>query len=67
MDITLNGAPCRVACATVAQLLAERAIDGAKPGIAVALNDTVVPRSRWHSAILAEGDAVEIVRPHSGG
>jgi sulfur carrier protein len=67
MDIRLNGAPYRVAGATLAQLLAEHAIDPAGPGIAIAINDAIVPRAEWRSAPLAAGDSVEIVKPHSGG
>jgi sulfur carrier protein len=67
MDISLNGAPYSAAGATLEDLLAEHAIDPTKPGVAVALNDSIVPRGAWHSARLREGDVVEIVRPHSGG
>ena len=67
MNIRLNGAPYSVSGATLEQLLAEHAIDLAKPGVAVAINDTIVPRGEWPSARLSAGDAVEIVRPHSGG
>lgn len=67
MDIRLNGAPYSAASATLLELLIEHAIDPAKPGIAIAVNDSIVPRRGWGSALLKEGDMVEIVRPHSGG
>lgn len=37
------------------------------PGIAVAVNDDVVPRSRFGEHQLREGDAVEIIRAVAGG
>jgi sulfur carrier protein len=48
-------------------LLAAQQIDPAKPGVAVAINDAIVPRAEWPKAVLRDGDEVEIVRPHSGG
>jgi len=67
MEIRLNGTPCVVSGASLAELLAEHAIDSAKPGIAVAINETIVPRGEWKTASLKPGDSVEIVKPHSGG
>jgi sulfur carrier protein len=67
MDINLNGAPHHFAGASLIELLAAQAIDHAKPGVAVAINDAIVPRAEWTTAALRPGDVVEIVRPHSGG
>ena len=67
MDISLNGTPYHATDTTVAQLLIEHAIDPAKPGVAVAVNDSIVPRGEWRRSLLKDGDVVEIVRPHSGG
>jgi sulfur carrier protein len=36
-------------------------------GVAVALDGEVVPRSRWSTTRLADGQAVEIVRAVQGG
>ncbi len=67
MDIRLNGTPHRFAGASLIELLAAQEIDHAKPGVAVAINDAIVPRAEWARASLNPGDVVEIVRPHSGG
>jgi sulfur carrier protein len=67
MDIRLNGEPHRLNGPNLTDLLAAQQIDPAKPGVAVAINDAIVPRGAWQSAVLKDGDAVEIVRPHSGG
>jgi sulfur carrier protein len=67
MDISLNGEACCVGGETLTQLLLEHAIDPGKPGVAIAVNARIVPRSAWASAVLKPGDSVEIVSPHSGG
>jgi len=67
MDIRLNGELHRLSGASLSDLLAAEQIDPAKPGVAVAINDAIVPRAEWLKAMLKDGDTVEIVRPHSGG
>lgn len=44
-----------------------RAEDGRGLGIAVAKNSAVIPRSRWFSELLANGDTVELVTATQGG
>lgn len=51
---------------TLAELLAARGIERRR-GVAVAVNGTVVPAKSWADHRLADGDAVEIVRPIGGG
>lgn len=68
VKITLNGQRRQIAATqTVATLLATMAIDGAVGGVAVAVNASVVPRSRWAETSLHEGDEVEVVRATAGG
>lgn len=38
-----------------------------KQGVAVARNEEIVPRAAWPATPVAEGDAIEIVRPVQGG
>ena len=66
-QIRLNGegAPLRVQ--TIGALLGSMDIDPAQPGIAVALNGSVVPRSAWAQTPLHSGDSVEVVRARQGG
>ena len=52
---------------TLADLLAEKAIDGGQRGIAVAWNGAVVPRTAWAMTPLKPGDSVEIVHAKQGG
>ncbi len=41
--------------------------DKGRLGIAVAVDSTVVPRSRWHAMELADGQSVEIITAMQGG
>ncbi len=65
--IEVNGTSEPLAAATLEALLAEKAIDTAQRGIAVALNGAVVPRTAWPATPLRPGDSVEIVRARQGG
>ncbi|GBQ20676.1 sulfur carrier protein ThiS [Acidiphilium acidophilum] len=63
--IRVNGAMEALA-PNVAALLAAKGLDQAK-GLAVALNERVVPRSAWAETALRAGDEIEIVRAVGGG
>jgi sulfur carrier protein len=65
--IRVNGETEPLAAATLDVLLAEKAVDTAQRGIAVALNGSVVPRAAWRETPLQAGDSVEIVRARQGG
>ena len=67
IEIKVNGEATAVAAATLAELLASNPLPANGRGVAVALNETVVPRARWPETRLAPGDRVEIVRPIVGG
>jgi sulfur carrier protein len=66
-SIRVNGETEPLAAATLAALLAEKAVDTEQKGIAVALNGAVVPRVAWPETALKPGDNVEIVRAKQGG
>jgi len=42
-------------------------VDGTPRGVAVALNDAVVPRGAWPSTVVAAGDRLEVVTAVQGG
>lgn len=42
-------------------------VDGGRLGVAVALDAVVVPRSRWASTELADGQSIEIITAMQGG
>ena len=65
--IRVNGENELLVATTLDALLAEKAVDTAQRGIAVALNGSVVPRAAWAGTTLKPGDSVEIVRTRQGG
>jgi sulfur carrier protein len=65
--IRVNGESEPLEAATLAALIAEKAIDTSQRGIAVALNGAVVPRAAWGETSLKPGDSIEIVRARQGG
>ena len=51
---------------TLIALLSQLSLDEQK-GIAVAVNNTVVPKKNWNSHLLSEQDKVTIIRASQGG
>ena len=51
----------------VARLLPDLVVDGAPQGVAVALDDAVVPRGAWPTTTVRPGDRVEVVTAVQGG
>jgi sulfur carrier protein len=66
-SIVVNGKPAPLAAATLHELLARLGYDAARPGIAVARNGRVVPRSRWRDEPVGDGDEIEVVTAVQGG
>jgi sulfur carrier protein len=67
MTVRVNDQPRSVAdLATLQDLLRELALAERK-GIAIAINDTVVPRREWPSRLLAEADRVLVIQATQGG
>ena len=67
MKICVNDQPRVVSEAvTLAVLLEEIGLAG-RGGLAVAVNDAVVPRSAWPVRNLAEGDRVLVIQATQGG
>jgi sulfur carrier protein len=67
MDLQVNGK--RFACApgtTVADIVDRVVGPARRKGVAVAINDEVVPRSEWGRE-LVEGDRIELVKAIQGG
>ncbi|MDO5634630.1 MAG: sulfur carrier protein ThiS [Micrococcus sp.] len=78
MSLTLNGTPHSLSeHATVRDAVAAvtgrpidqdgRAADGGRLGVAVAVNETLVPRSAWSGHALQSGDVVDVVTAVQGG
>ncbi|HXS09792.1 MAG TPA: sulfur carrier protein ThiS [Candidatus Krumholzibacteria bacterium] len=68
MTITMNGKETNLAGpATLVTLLRENGITENTIGVAVAVNSTVVPRSKWDDVRLADGDNIEVINAVQGG
>ena len=68
VTVTLNGQRRTVdAAATVADIVAMLGRDPARPGVAVAVNGTVVPRSAWPHWQCGSGDRIEVLSAVQGG
>lgn len=68
MKVQLNGAPQEVADqATVAELLGLLEAGVPTRGVAVAVDEEVVPRARWEATRLRDGARVEVVSAIQGG
>jgi sulfur carrier protein len=65
--LTVNGQRYPYQPGTIRDLLARLGLDPDRPGIAVAVNATVIPRSEWERVALQPGDRVEIVHAVAGG
>lgn len=69
MNLVINGENRSFEAEDVATV--DELIDGlnieAGRGVAVAVDDAVVPRSRWKETELCDGNRVEIIRATQGG
>ena len=65
--VHLNGQERRLEGDALLALLELEGISPETRGVAVAVNDRVVPRARWSSARLEDGDRIELVRATQGG
>lgn len=66
VSVSLNGEPREISAGlTLDRLVAT--LSGAQSGVAAALNEAVVPRGRWPSTVLGDGDRVEVLTAVQGG
>ncbi|ATL27109.1 sulfur carrier protein ThiS [Streptomyces formicae] len=65
-SVSLNGDVRDVAPGTTLGALVAT-LTTAHSGVAAALNETVVPRTRWSSTALSSGDRVEVLTAVQGG
>jgi len=67
MTIRVNDQPRTLADSPfLAQLLGDLGLTDRR-GVAVAVNDTVVPRATWSSHALVDGDRVLVIQATQGG
>jgi sulfur carrier protein len=68
VNIVVNGEARHVDDgSTLAELVATLGRDPARPGVAVAVDEEVVPRRTWEQRRLRDGDRVEVVAAVQGG
>lgn len=65
--ILINGAVSEHQPQTVRELLVATGIQPDRPGIAVAINEMIVPRATWDTRTLQPNDQVEIINALAGG
>lgn len=66
INVTINGDQTEIGIGCSIELLIQD-LKMPKQGIAIALNNTVVPKSEWPLAILNASDKVEILTIAQGG
>jgi sulfur carrier protein len=65
--IVFNGAEKPLVARTLAGLLRQAGVALETRGLAVAINEAVVPRRAWEDTAVQPGDRVEVVKMFSGG
>lgn len=66
LSVLVNGERRQIAPGTALDTVV-RTLTASPSGVAAALNETVVPRARWTSTALSEGDRVEVLTAVQGG
>ena len=68
MQLKINGKNRELSDSGVLlHVLRQLDIEPENGGVAVALNDVVVPRSQWETTTVADGDRIEIIHAVQGG
>jgi sulfur carrier protein len=67
MNIRVNDQPREVAANTALADLVSALGLGERKGVAIAINDEVVPRAAWAGRRLVEGDGVLVIQATQGG
>jgi sulfur carrier protein len=63
----LNGTPHELPNATLHAALAQLSLNSESRHVAIAVNETVVPRTAWDRVSLQDNDRVEIITAVAGG
>jgi sulfur carrier protein len=67
MTVTLNGQPTELPDGATLIDAIDAAGESERRGVAVAVGGEVVPRDKWGSRELSEGEDIEVVRAVQGG
>lgn len=66
MELVVNGKAYASECLTLEQLLREMQLHE-RNGVAVAVNEQVVPRKQWKEQVLKSADRVMVIQATAGG
>ena len=67
MDIIFNDLPYQIEEKTSVQTVLNNWIGEKQKGIAVAVNETVIPKANWNSHELQHNDKVLVIKATQGG
>ena len=67
MTISLNNNPITLSAAATLQKVLEEQQLHEQRGIAVAVNNAVIPKIEWQQKVLADNDKITIIRATQGG
>lgn len=67
MKILLNGEEVKIEMGETLMTLLEKKELTDQKGIAVALNDKVIPKKNWEDYLLASGDKITLIMATAGG
>ncbi len=67
MEITFNSNKQEIQEQTSVQIILNDLIGDKQKGIAVAVNEAVVPRTKWDSYVLQPNDKVLVIKATQGG
>lgn len=65
MKVNINGKSTSTSAATLSALATEMNLPAA--GVAMAINNRMVPRDQWETAIINENDNIVIIKAACGG
>lgn len=67
MDILINESPTAITQPCSVEHLLKAIGQHEHRGLAIAINDTIIPRSSWATHMLQEADRVTLIRAAAGG
>lgn len=67
MEITFNNNKQEIQEQASVQIIINNLIGDKQKGIAVAVNETVVPRTKWDSYVLQPNDKILVIKATQGG
>ncbi|CAB0672191.1 sulfur carrier protein ThiS [Corynebacterium diphtheriae] len=66
MNIYINDTPTAIQTPQLTDIISNHC-NGIRPGIAVAINQRVIPRSQWDTTTVTAGDHLDILTAVQGG